>query len=292
MTALVPPDLIPNWIPGEKIVDSSHLDWSGLTLKGYHYPDQEANIPSMRDYMIVIYEGARAIMQRSSGGPWDSDAVEKGVISLLTRAEQSVWRWDRPIQVKHIYVGHEVIEQTANQVFEKDLDRVRIDDRVRAEDPIIPLYLKILESELQGEGLGESLYIDSVRTQLAIHLLRHYANVEFKPPRLGALNPRLRRMITEFIDQNLTENITLDDLAGLARLSSYHFSRVFKADLGVAPHSYVLSRRIKKAECLLKTSRLPLKSIAAECGFTDQSHLNRVFRKFLGVTPKNFRDSV
>lgn len=291
MTALVPPDLIPNWIPGEKIVDSSHLDWSGLTLKGYHYPDQEANIPSMRDYMIVIYEGARAIMQRSSGGPWDSDAVEKGVISLLTRAEQSVWRWDRPIQVKHIYVGHEVIEQTANQVFEKDLDRVRIDDRVRAEDPIIPLYLKILESELQGEGLGESLYIDSVRTQLAIHLLRHYANVEFKPPRLGALNPRLRRMITEFIDQNLTENITLDDLAGLARLSSYHFSRVFKADLGVAPHSYVLSRRIKKAECLLKTSRLPLKSIAAECGFTDQSHLNRVFRKFLGVTPKNFRDS-
>lgn len=58
MTALVPPDLIPNWIPGEKIVDSSHLGWSGLTLKGYHYPDQEANIPLMRDYMIVIYEGA------------------------------------------------------------------------------------------------------------------------------------------------------------------------------------------------------------------------------------------
>src|SRR5580704_17251266 len=49
MTALVPPDLIPNWIPGEKTADSSHLGWSGLTLKGYHYPDQEVNIPSMRD---------------------------------------------------------------------------------------------------------------------------------------------------------------------------------------------------------------------------------------------------
>ena len=47
-----------------------------------------------------------------------------------------------------------------------------------AEDPIIPLYLKMLESELQGEGLGERLYIDSIRMQLAIHLLRHYANVE------------------------------------------------------------------------------------------------------------------
>jgi hypothetical protein len=64
MTALVPPDLIPNWIPGEKTLDSSHLGWSGLTLKGYRYPDQEANIPLMRDYMIVVYEGAKAIMQR------------------------------------------------------------------------------------------------------------------------------------------------------------------------------------------------------------------------------------
>jgi hypothetical protein len=62
--------------------------------------------------------------------------------------------------VKHIYVGHEIIEQTANQVFEQDIDRVRIDDRVRAEDPIIPLYLEILESELRGERLGERLYID------------------------------------------------------------------------------------------------------------------------------------
>jgi AraC family transcriptional regulator len=176
--------------------------------------------------------------------------------------------------VKHIYVSHEIIEQTAHQVFEKDIDRVRIDDRVRAEDPIIPLYAKMLESELHGEGLGERLYIDSIRTQLAIHLLRRYANVEFRQPKLGSLSPRLRRMMTEFIDQNLSENITLEDLARLAGLSSYHFSRKFKADLGIAPHAYV-----------------PLKLVAAECGFTDQSHLSRVFRKLLGVTPKNFRDS-
>ena len=290
MPALVPPDLIPNWIPGEKTVDSSHLGWSGLTLKGYQYPDQQANIPLMRDYMIVVYEGARATMERSSGGPWHSNPVEKGVISLLTRAEQSVWRWDRPISVKHIYIGHEVIEDTANQVFERDLEWIKIEDRVRSEDPIVPLYLKMLERELQGEGLGERLYVDSIRTQLAIHLLRHYANVEFRRSRVGALGPRLRRMMTEFIDHNLVGNITLDDLAGLAGLSSFHFSRKFKADFGVAPHYYVLSRRIERAKQLLKKDRLPLKLVAAECGFADQSHLNRAFRKFLGVTPNDFRN--
>lgn len=292
MTALVPPDLIPDWIPGERTVDSSPLGWRGLTLKGYRYPDQEANIPLMRDYMIVVYEGVRATMERSSGGPWRGDAVEKGVISLLTRAEQSVWRWNRPIRVKHIYVGHEIIEQIANQVFEKDLDRIRIEDLVRAEDQVVPLYLKMLERELHGEGLGEKLYIESICSQLAIHLLRHYAHVEFRSPKLGSLSPHLRRTLIEFIDENLTEDITLDDLAGLAGLSTYHFSRKFKADLGMAPHAYVISRRVEKAKRLLKSDRLPLKFVAAECGFTDQSHLSRIFRKLLGVTPNDFRKSL
>jgi AraC-like DNA-binding protein len=69
-------------------------------------------------------------------------------------------------------------------------------------------------------------------------------------------------MMTEFIDQNLSENISLEDLARLAGLSSYHFSRKFKADLGIAPHAYVLSRRIDRAKSLLNNSRLPLKLVA------------------------------
>ena len=289
MTALVPPDLIPRWIPGETTADSSHLGWDGLTLKGYRYPDQESHIPLMRDYMIVIYEGPRAVMQRSSGGPWQTGTVERGVISLLTRAEESVWRWDGPIRVKHIYVTHDAIERTANQVFDRDFDRVRIDDRVRAEDAVIPLHLQALERELAGTGVGERLYVDAIRTQLAIHLLRHYADVAFKAHAPGAFSPRVRRTILDYIEENLAQTIALDDLAALAGLSSYHFARRFKAELGMAPHGYVVSRRVARAESLLRDGRVPLKLVAAECGFTDQSHLNRVFRRVRGVTPNEVR---
>ncbi|GAN76897.1 AraC family transcriptional regulator [Acidisphaera rubrifaciens] len=290
MAVLVPPDLIPHWIPGEKVVDSAHLGWDGLTLKGYRYPDQESRIPLMRDYMIVIYEGPRATMQRSSGGPWQSGIVERGVISLLTRAEQSVWRWDGPIHVKHIYVTHETIERTANQVFDRAFDRVRIEDRVRAEDTVIPLHLHALERELDGTGLGERLYVDAIRTQLAIHLLRHYADVAFREHRPGAFSPGLRRAIIDYIEANLAQTITLDDLAALAGLSSYHFARRFKAEFGMAPHSHVVARRVERAERLLKDGRMPLKLVAAECGFTDQSHLSRVFRRVRGVTPNAARN--
>ncbi len=290
MAVLVSPDLIPYWIPGEKVVDSSHLGWDGLTLMGYRYPDQESHIPLMRDYMIVIYEGRRATMQRSSGGPWQSGTVERGVISLLTRAEQSIWRWDGPIEVKHIYVTHDTIERTANQVFDKAFDRLRIEDRVRAEDAVIPLLLRALEREVEGTGVGERLYVDAIRTQIAIHLLRHYADVAFRQHRSGAFSPRLRRAIIDYIDANLAQTITLDDLAALAGLSSYHFARRFKAELGMPPHSYVVARRVERAERLLKDIRVPLKLVAAECGFTDQSHLSRVFRRMRGVTPNAARN--
>jgi AraC family transcriptional regulator len=69
MTGLVPPELIPNWIPGETTLDSSHRGWSGITHKGYRYAEQEAQIPQTRDYMIVVYQGQQSTMRRRSFDP-------------------------------------------------------------------------------------------------------------------------------------------------------------------------------------------------------------------------------
>jgi AraC family transcriptional regulator len=290
MTALVPPDLIPKWIPGEKTADSSHLGWRGVTLKGYRYEEQEANIPPMRDYMLVIYQGGKSMMRRRSGGRWHSDVVECGVISLLTRAEQSVWHWNLPIDVKHIYLQHEAIASTAAEVFERELAKVEIEDIVRSEDLVMPLYLQMLEKEVDGGGFGERLYVDAIRTQIVIHVLRHYANVSFRPLESGSLETHLRHRISEFVDENLSESLTLDELASLAGLSPYHFSRKFKSSFGMPPHAFVVARRVAKAKRLLCDKRLPLKVVAADCGFADQSHFNRIFRRYTGTTPSQFRD--
>ncbi|TXL74137.1 helix-turn-helix transcriptional regulator [Vineibacter terrae] len=289
MTALVPPDLIPNWIPGEKTTDSAHLGWRGITLKGYRYGEQEADIPPMRDYMLVVYQGGKSTMRRRSGGRWHSEVVERGVISLLTRAEQSVWHWDQPIDVKHIHLQHGAIASTAEQVFERDLAKVDIQDSVRSEDAMMPLYLRMLEKELNGHGLGERLYVDAIRTQIAIHVLRHYAKVSFRSVESGSLEAGLSRRISEFIEERLSVSIALDDLASLTGLSPYHFSRKFKGAFGMAPHAYVVARRIARAKRLLRDCKLPIKVVAADCGFSDQSHLNRVFRRHTGTTPSRYR---
>jgi len=89
----------------------------GITLKGYCYTELEVAIPKMRDFMIVAYRSGSAEMSRRSGGPWHSERVEPGIVSILTRAEQSQWRWSKPIDVSHLYLSQPALAQVAGEVF-------------------------------------------------------------------------------------------------------------------------------------------------------------------------------
>ena len=81
----------------------------------------------------------------------------------------------------------------------------------------------------------------------------------------------------------------MTDLAEVACLSPYHFSRSFKQAVGVGPQRYVMQRRIDRAKTLMRRTKQPLAMIAQEAGFSDQSHLTSIFRRETGVTPGRYR---
>jgi AraC family transcriptional regulator len=81
----------------------------------------------------------------------------------------------------------------------------------------------------------------------------------------------------------------LTDLAGVACLSPFHFSRSFKLALGVGPQRYIMQRRLERAKTLMRRTNQPLARIALEAGFSDQSHLSSVFRRQTGASPGRFR---
>lgn len=293
MNTLITPDDVVKWIPGELTMDSSTLGWSDVALKGYRYDSLDVVIPPMRDYMIVRYKGGDAVMSRRSGGAWRSDRVCSGAFSLLTRGEKSQWKWDRPIDVSHVYLPHRELCRVAQDVFERDVRELEMEDRVRAEDPILACLMTAFETELTSSGLGGGLYLAALREQLCIHLLRHYVNVSCREVSAdGRLADWQRRRVVQFIAENLERNIRLDEIAAEAHLSVSGLIRKFHTEFECAPHAYVLQKRLARARQLLaEQADMPLRVVAENCGFSDASHMVRHFKKSFGMTPAEYRGS-
>jgi transcriptional regulator GlxA family with amidase domain len=111
------------------------------------------------------------------------------------------------------------------------------------------------------------------------------------PPRSirGGLAPWQVRRVTTHVETNLDAAITTKELAALARLSLFHFCRAFRDSFGESPHGYVTRRRVERAQGLILTTNTSLGQIAADCGFTDQAHLSRLFRRIVGESPGAWR---
>jgi AraC-like DNA-binding protein len=91
----------------------------------------------------------------------------------------------------------------------------------------------------------------------------------------------------DFIEAHYTDNVTLHQLSEVSGLSSFHLSRTFRDIMGVPPHLYLIQVRIERAKTLL-TDGWPLAHVAAETGFTDQSHFTKRFKAVVGVTPGRY----
>jgi AraC family transcriptional regulator len=97
------------------------------------------------------------------------------------------------------------------------------------------------------------------------------------------------KRLRSYIEDKLDSSIRATELAGIVRLSTSHFFRAFRKTFGESPLAYVMQRRIRRAQELMLTSRLPLSQVALECGMCDQAHLSRAFRRIVGINPNAWR---
>jgi AraC-like DNA-binding protein len=109
------------------------------------------------------------------------------------------------------------------------------------------------------------------------------------PPVHGGLSPGALRRVRDYVETHLSDSIDLATLAAVAGLSIHHFAREFKQSAGVAPHHYLIQKRVERAQDMLARTNLSLSEIAYAVGFSDQSHLARHFRQIVSVTPRQFR---
>ncbi len=136
---------------------------------------------------------------------------------------------------------------------------------------------------------SEPLYAEALSIAFSLHLLTAHSRSERKPltPK-GKLSSMQLKIVTEMARQELANDLSLNQLAIAAKVSPFHFARLFKNTTGLAPHKFVLRLRLERAKRLIASRQLPLTDIALAVGFFDQAHFTNVFRRAFGMTPKAF----
>lgn len=182
------------------------------------------------------------------------------------------------------------IRQTAVKI-DLNPDKVELVPQFLVHDKIIECLALDFQNELRTKQNGNRLLADALTTNLAVHLLRNYCAVKMSNESVfrGGLSPSLFRRVADYIEANLTEDISLKDIASVCGLNEYYFLRAFRRTIGLTPHQYVINKRIERARELLKDKNLSITAIAYSLGFSTPSHFADTFRRLIGLTPREYR---
>lgn len=121
-------------------------------------------------------------------------------------------------------------------------------------------------------------------------LIKRYADVGATEGHLGQ-EKRTIQQVRQYIEEHFTENVSLHALAQYVSLSPYYLLRAFRAEVGMPPYAYLESVRVRHTQRLIKAGK-PLAEVAAEVGFSSQSHMTRQFKKIIGVTPGQYAQEI
>jgi len=158
-------------------------------------------------------------------------------------------------------------------------------------DPRLGALVTAVNAERVAGFPSGRLFLDSIELALAVALVNDYA-VRRPSPRIyrGGLTPARLRKVVELVHAEMDSDLSLEKLADAAGLSIKHFSEMFRMSTGQSPHQFVLHRRVDRAKGMLRAADMRVLDVAVACGFQNQQHFARVFRKVCGASPTEYRE--
>lgn len=209
---------------------------------------------------------------------------------LMPKESESSWDIRDDLSFVHLYCTDDHLRHVGEQIWDKSPHALSLDESLFGDDAKITALYRHFILGCDWQQSANQLTLSTASTLLLTHLVQRYSNVQWALPTVtGGLSPYVLRNVLGFIEENLAQPLTLADLATQAALSEYHFARMFRQSMQLAPHQYVMQRRMEKAKALVRSTRQPLTEIALACGFSSASHFSNRFRAATGFTPSQLR---
>jgi AraC-like DNA-binding protein len=153
--------------------------------------------------------------------------------------------------------------------------------RLMFDNPRLLALASLLAEECTGAG-SHDLYGESLITAMLVEL---FGAARMQGEGRGGLTPLRLRTAKDYLETNCFHTGQLAEIADMLGLSQSYFCSAFRASTGLTPHQWLMRTRIDKVKSMLKERNSRLSEVASMAGFSDQAHMTRVFKQYVGVTP-------
>ncbi len=288
-------EAFPRYSKGDVVADSTLLHWPDLYVRRFRFPRvvDRFLVPATAEPLIsCVIQGAGEFQEREMDGPWQTRHLQQGDIFITRAAAPYEIRCKSPAGMEldfvviHLPVEHYLA--AVESAYPGRTHQVDVIDFFGRDEVLAHLCLACAEM-LAARLPGDSRSVASLAQSLAAWLVEKYMNATVEKPDFRGLPIRQIRQVEDYVREQLAEEISVETLAALVRLSPFHFSRVFKQATGMTPLQFVTRERITRAQQLIRETSFSLIEIGLEVGYTNPSYFAQVFRRVAGVTPSEFR---
>lgn len=265
--------------------------WQGLPLAwvGTREGAWSARFTPTSTVLTMLDTGTVSTRINIAGRTCDLDAAPGAMTLFAADSEIRVQQVDCS-QARRILVHFDTATLARQGLYDDDLATTPVRPSHGFHDEPLRAVVSAMLDEIRRGCPNGSLFAESLSVGVAMHLCR--TRGAHAPPAAGERG-RLSRWqwshLRDLIDNDLIGDLSLSALAASVNLSKPHFVRLFRNTAGTSPHRYVMQIRTERARQLIQASDRPLVEIAAEVGFSSQSHLTRMLMKTYGVTPGSMR---
>ncbi len=274
-------------VDGTTTIWSSGDRWGGVVVE-LHRVERGIDTPEFyfREHTVFLHRATPAVLELKRAGEYRRQAVAPGEISLISAG--------MPLQVRHGPKEQLVMALTPEFVAEAvrapNAAEPAFAEHYALNDPQIVRIAKALEAEANAGYPSGRIYGEALGAALAAYLNGRYAvHCSNVSEHIGGISPCALRRVTRYIDDHITTEIRIEELAQVAGLSHHRFAHNFKDTTGLPPLQYVIRRRIECAKPLLRETNDSVANLTYALGFGSPSRFAFLFRRETGMTPTRYR---